>query len=104
MSKEGVFLKYLFPFLRREVEVAEKYRWIPGERIGCPILSLYGREDKIVFDKGGDPEDYRKEMSLWGDLTSGDFSIQFIEGSHMFMLENPAPGMAVVRHAIEVLY
>ena len=74
------------------------------KRIDCPIICLYGREDKIVFDKGGTPEDYRKEMSLWGDLTSGCFSLHFIEGGHLFMLENPAPGMAVVRNAIEVLY
>lgn len=101
LSKKRIFLKYLFPFLRREVEMAEKYRWIPGERIDCPIICLYGREDKIVFDKGGNPEDYRKEMSLWGDLTSGCFSLHFIEGGHLFMLENPAPGMEVIRGVLK---
>lgn len=98
--KEPAFQKTFLPPLRKEVTVAEKYHWNATESLACPILSLYGREDRVAWDKGGSPEGYR-DLGLWGELTRGGFYLHFMEGGHFFLLQDPAPGMSVIRRELQ---
>lgn len=53
----------------------------PGSvRIGVPILALAGRDDQMTHAPG---------LADWADYSTRDVSIEWLEGSHYFILQQP---------------
>jgi medium-chain acyl-[acyl-carrier-protein] hydrolase len=100
--QDPLFRRAFLPTLRREVEMAEEYRFVEkARRLTCPIISLYGKEDRVLFGQEEPLEGLRGPLGRWGELTDGGFSAHFLEGGHFFLLENPAPGMEILREGLE---
>lgn len=99
--RDPIFRKAFLPALRQEVEIAEKYQFIEKkQRLSCRVISLYGREDKIVFKPGRGPEEFLERLGAWGQLTTGKFVLHLVGGGHFFLLEDSVPGMALIRQEL----
>jgi medium-chain acyl-[acyl-carrier-protein] hydrolase len=102
--RDPVFRRAFLPALRREVEIAEKYKPTEaGKKLDCPVLSLYGREDRIIFREGKTPEGLAEALGAWKEWTTGGFTLGFAEGGHFFLLDDPARGTALIRSRLDEL-
>ena len=99
--KDPKFRRAFLPTLRKEMKMAETYRFQrKKERLSCPILALYGRNDKALFNPTRPIQEYQKHLGLWRELTSVGLTLNFAEGGHFFLLDDPIQGMEVVRKAL----
>ncbi|XP_029976799.1 S-acyl fatty acid synthase thioesterase, medium chain [Salarias fasciatus] len=72
-------LKLFLPALKADLRVVESYRYDRPEApvLSCPVTCFDGKEDV--------PHD----LQAWKEITSGDFTVRMLDGSH-FYLKDPA--------------
>lgn len=71
---------HILPVLRRDLELADSYRYPGPFPLTCPIVALAGSEDKAVP---------AQEMMAWKKETSSFLNTHSVAGGHLFMLESP---------------
>ena len=80
----------LLPMIRADFSMIENYRLRPGPRLTCPVTAWCGDDDP-----GVPPE----AMLLWGDQTSGAFTLSVLPGGHFFLTEHHASVVRAIRSA-----
>ena len=65
------------PILRADLTLVERFRFVAGERLTCPVVALAGERDANVSDVG---------LMAWGELTDGRFAWERLPGDHFFHL------------------
>uniref|UniRef100_A0A8B9R6M1 S-acyl fatty acid synthase thioesterase, medium chain n=1 Tax=Astyanax mexicanus TaxID=7994 RepID=A0A8B9R6M1_ASTMX len=80
-------LKLFLPALKADLGVVENYRCSRPTRpfLSCPVSCFDGKEDM--------PHD----LQAWQAMTSGDFTVQMLSGSH-FYLKNPDNEKIILDH------
>jgi surfactin synthase thioesterase subunit len=69
-------MEIFIPTLRADFTVDETYVYSAAAPIECPISVFGGTEDT---------ETNREELGAWACHTSGDFTLEMIEGGHFFL-------------------
>jgi pyochelin biosynthetic protein PchC len=69
-------LRMILPAIRSDYRAAETYRYEPGPKLRCPIISLVGDSD---------PKVSVEEAQAWKEHTSGDFELQVFTGGHFYL-------------------
>jgi surfactin synthase thioesterase subunit len=85
-------LKLILPQLRADFLALDCYRYVPGARLECDILCINGESDRLVR---------RDQVLAWREETTGDFSCEWLRGSHFFINENRAALVRMIAEAIE---
>lgn len=66
----------LLPIIRADFRMVESYRFVPGDRLECPIVAAAGIDDSEV------PINVLKE---WSGYTNRPFSYTLLSGGHFFV-------------------
>jgi medium-chain acyl-[acyl-carrier-protein] hydrolase len=74
-------MKLMLPVLRAEMEASERYVYIKGPPLTCPITVFGGLQDERVT---------REELRAWREETSCACSFHMIPGDHFFINQQPA--------------
>ncbi|GLD59350.1 S-acyl fatty acid synthase thioesterase, medium chain [Lates japonicus] len=71
-------LKLFLPALKADLHVVENYRSNKPDHpfLSCPVTCFDGKDD-IPHD-----------LQAWKDITSGDFTIRMLDGSHFYLKES----------------
>jgi surfactin synthase thioesterase subunit len=77
----------LLPTLRADVQMHEKYRPPPGDRVGVPITSIRGTHDDLVS---------APEAAQWTEATTVECRLVEVPGGHMYLVDTPAALVGVL--------
>ncbi|CAF89691.1 unnamed protein product [Tetraodon nigroviridis] len=71
-------LKLFLPALKADLQVVENYSCSPPGRplLSCPVTCFDGKDD-VAHD-----------LQAWRSITSGDFSIRMLPGSHFYLKDS----------------
>uniref|UniRef100_A0A4W6EGN2 oleoyl-[acyl-carrier-protein] hydrolase n=1 Tax=Lates calcarifer TaxID=8187 RepID=A0A4W6EGN2_LATCA len=71
-------LKLFLPALKADLHVVENYRCNKPDHpfLSCPVTCFDGKDD-IPHD-----------LQAWKDITSGDFTVRMLDGSHFYLKES----------------
>ncbi|MFD6887626.1 thioesterase II family protein [Streptomyces sp. NPDC059957] len=84
-------LSLLLPMLRSDFALADRYRHTPGPVLSTPIVALAGHND---------PEAGPETMAGWARETQQPLRRLDLDGGHMFIEEEQATVIAMVREAL----
>lgn len=84
-------LSLLLPMLRSDFALVDRYRHTPGPVLSTPIVALAGRDD---------PEAGPEVMAGWARETQQPLRRLDLDGGHMFIEEDQATVIALVRAAL----
>jgi medium-chain acyl-[acyl-carrier-protein] hydrolase len=79
MTQNPEFLAFYLSLLRADITLIEKYEYIPGKPLNCPIVVFSGRDDKLV--QAG-------SVMNWQKQTTGLFRSYLFNGGHFFLKDN----------------
>ena len=69
-------LRELFlPILRADLTLVERFQFVGGPLLTCPLVALAGMQDASVSVGG---------LEAWGELTEGWFHCEWLAGGHFF--------------------
>ncbi|MFJ9818081.1 thioesterase II family protein [Streptomyces sp. NPDC101151] len=66
----------VLPAVRRDYQLIETYRPLPGVSLRAPVTVLYG---------DGDPEVDEREAAAWHEATEGPCAVQVFPGDHFYL-------------------
>ncbi|WP_393062911.1 thioesterase II family protein [Streptomyces sp. LN549] len=66
----------ILPALRSDYHAVETYRYVPREKLSCPVWALVGDDD---------PKTTVDEARAWGEHTSGPFELTVFAGGHFYL-------------------
>jgi pyochelin biosynthetic protein PchC len=90
LLEDDEVVRMILPAFRSDYKAAETYRYQPGPKLLCPILTLTGDTD---------PEVTLDEARAWADHTEGEFSLQVFRGGHFYLNEHaPAVLAEISKH------
>jgi len=69
------------PLLRLDFTLVERYRYVPGMALQCPLHAWGGSSDVLVQEE---------HLTAWSRETRGPFALQRFEGGHFFPFKNDA--------------
>jgi medium-chain acyl-[acyl-carrier-protein] hydrolase len=77
---DGRLLRLLLPTIRADFLLVERYSYVPGIRLRCPVIAIAGTRDRVT----------PAQIEGWRHVTDGPFTTHWIEGNHFFIHENEA--------------
>lgn len=77
----------LFPLMRADLAISDRYRYVTEAPLGCPIIAFHGAGDSLVK---------APEVMAWRTETIGGFRFLSVEGRHFF----DAPGRRCIIETI----
>jgi surfactin synthase thioesterase subunit len=77
---EPELLELVLPAYRADLEMFEKYEYVPGEPLSCPVTVIAGADDYIP----------PALMDDWRRYTTGDFERHTFPGGHFYLRDEPA--------------
>lgn len=69
----------VLPTIRRDYQLIETYRPLPGVPLRCPVTVLYGDQD---------PEIDEPEAEAWDEATEGPCRLHVLPGDHFYLEEH----------------
>jgi surfactin synthase thioesterase subunit len=69
-------MELMLPMLRADFELSETYVYLNSPLLDCPMSIYGGRQDDEVR---------REHLEAWGELTTGEVSLQMFPGDHFFV-------------------
>ncbi len=69
-------VRMILPAFRADYKAAETYRYHPGPKLSCPIVSLIG---------DADPQVTSDEADDWREHTTGGFELHVYPGGHFYL-------------------
>jgi surfactin synthase thioesterase subunit len=66
----------ILPAMRGDYRAIERYRWVPGPPLRCPVVALVGDND---------PQVSPSEARAWGDHTAAEFVLRTFRGGHFYL-------------------
>jgi medium-chain acyl-[acyl-carrier-protein] hydrolase len=73
-------MEYLLPMLRADFSVSCTYQHTSYPLLNCPISAFGGLADKDVICD---------DLTAWKEQTTGNFSLQMVDGGHFFINSSP---------------
>ena len=61
------------PVLRADYFLMQSYRAVPGEKVSCPVMAVYGAEDTEVNDD---------TIRDWNNYTASGVTEKMLSGGH----------------------
>ncbi|MFD7657542.1 thioesterase II family protein [Actinosynnema sp. NPDC059797] len=83
-------LDVLLPMIRSDFALIERYEYVPGPPLDCPILGWCGDDD---------PDGSAEDMRGWGRLTTGAFTLVERPGGHFFITDHRDEVIDMVKRA-----
>lgn len=76
MLEDDEMLQMILPALRSDYRAAETYRYRPGPKLSCPIITMVGDNDtQVTVDEAG----------AWAEHTAGPFDLDVFPGGHFYL-------------------
>ncbi|MEV6806304.1 thioesterase II family protein [Streptomyces sp. NPDC017248] len=72
-------LDVLLPMMRADFALIERYAYVPGPPLDCPVRAWCG---------DGDPEVRAEDMAPWSEQTTGPFELTVLPGGHFFLSDH----------------
>ena len=88
MLQSDELMRVFLPVLKADMEIIETYVYRAGRPLDCPISALGGLSDREVS---------RDELAAWRVQTSSTFTLQMLQGEHLFLQSNRASILQAVR-------
>lgn len=88
---DAELVELLLPAVRNDYQAVESYRFEPGPPLTCPLVALIGHNDPKVSLEDG---------HLWGEHTTGDFTVETFPGGHFFLVDQPDTIMSLIRRSL----
>jgi acyl transferase domain-containing protein/surfactin synthase thioesterase subunit/NAD(P)-dependent dehydrogenase (short-subunit alcohol dehydrogenase family) len=73
------FLKRILPVMRKDMPLIMGYRYTPEPCFDFPVKVFAGDKDEVVR---------LEDIRHWREQTTGDFSLEIVEGDHWFLSRN----------------
>lgn len=89
--RDKELLATILPVVRHDYLAVERYEWLPGTPLTCPITALIGDSD---------PHSTVEEASAWAEHSTGPFDLCVFSGGHFFL---DAHSAAVTRTILAAL-
>jgi surfactin synthase thioesterase subunit len=89
------FLSVFLPALRADFTMCETYRYLPGNKLKCPIVALGGT---------GDPEAGEDHLKAWQTQTVSDFSLHMLKGDHFYIHQKEREIIKIIETQCKTLY
>ncbi|MFT7840495.1 alpha/beta fold hydrolase [Saccharothrix sp. BKS2] len=83
-------LDVVLPMIRSDFSLIERYEYVPGPPLDCPILGWCGDDD---------PDGSAEDMRGWGEMTTGGFTLVERPGGHFFLTEHRDEIIRAIRWA-----
>ncbi|MGN9756050.1 thioesterase II family protein [Streptomyces sp. SD31] len=80
-------LRLALPALRADYRMLENYAYVPGPKLGCPIVALAGDRDPRVAVGS---------VALWEQETRAGFELRVLPGGHFFIDEQLSEVLTVI--------
>lgn len=87
-------LAMVLPTLRADLTLLNTYDYVAGPRLTTPILALGGIADAMIG---------RSQLTAWGELTEGPFSVRQFPGGHFYLDKGHPMLMQVLQRALLAL-
>lgn len=72
-------LRLALPALRADYLMLEKYEYVAGKKLNCPIVALAGdRDPRVAVDS----------VAPWGQETLDEFEMKVLPGGHFFIQDH----------------
>jgi surfactin synthase thioesterase subunit len=84
-------LRLILPAFRGDYTAVERYRYLDGPRLTCPVTVLTGDSDPMVS-----PDDARG----WREYTDGAFAQHVFPGDHFFLVDHHAAIVEIIRRQV----
>lgn len=81
LRDEPELLALMLPALRADLIASETFRAVVEPRLSCPIQVCYGQDDRAVV---------ADEMGRWGELTTGEATVDVYPGGHFYLFDDGA--------------
>ncbi|MBB1058591.1 thioesterase [Dietzia sp. B19] len=72
------FVQLILPTMRADYAAAEKYDYVPGEPLNCPIVALHGSSDDWISEF---------DAAEWGSETTAEFELRVFDGGHFYLAD-----------------
>lgn len=76
ISQNPEMMKLVLPIFRADLEILEKYQYLPEEPLETPLCVFGGQTDKDFPSS---------ELKMWQEQTKEKFQFHLIEGNHFFL-------------------
>lgn len=70
------------PALRNDLLISERYRYLAGSRLTCPITAIIAEQDATTITL--------PEAQRWADCTIVSFDSHVLPGGHLYLEDDPA--------------
>jgi pyochelin biosynthetic protein PchC len=84
-------VRMILPAIRSDYRAVETYRYHPGPKLTCPVLTLMGDRD---------PEVTPDEAQAWAEHTSGRFDLRTFPGGHFYLNEHATAVMDAIAEVV----
>lgn len=85
------FMRAIIPPIRADISILEQYADRDRPALACPIAVVVGRDDHVAR-----PD----ELHSWAARTTGEFSLDVIEGDHFYLQTRRREIAAVIRRSL----
>lgn len=79
LHETPALMSLVLPAIRADMQAAETYQFVPGDRLSCPITVFGGMSDV----------DDAPRLRPWADQTAGRFALTMLDGAHFYFREDP---------------
>lgn len=91
VANNGELLRAFLPGMRADLELNETYVPAAQARLSIAVTALVGDRDPLV-----EPAD----MSAWGELTTGRFTLRIFDGDHFYLTGGRPEVLRAVQEAV----
>lgn len=78
IAENKMYLDFFMPVLRADYLLMQTYKAVPGEKVSCPVMTVYGNEDTEVNDE---------TLTDWENYTSAGTIKKMYTGGHFCMTD-----------------
>lgn len=87
-------MEFLLPILRADCEICDRYEYLPGAALPCPITAFGGTEDSDAEEPA---------LALWQGHTLGRFQLKLFSGGHFFIQNARVEVLSTLSAQLQVL-
>lgn len=86
---DPLLAELVMPYVRADFVMFERYQYVPGASLTCPVTAINGDEDSHCTED---------RTRRWSELTSAGFAQHVFPGEHFYLIQHPPFG--IIRAAL----
>ena len=88
-------LELMLPAFKADISLHEKYNFVDGEKLQCPIAAYGGEDDASVTET---------DLHAWKTVTASSFECKMFAGGHFYTAEHADLLLTVVRDRLQAAF